>query len=143
MDDEDKVVRNHPKTEGKWPRSDPLQDLEREPPRVIPISVNPYDSPPLSLEQEGHYAEPWAICVDCIHSHDPRPWWRRLFWQLQGRELYCLARPRDETISPVTGRITYVNSVFSTPSKGFSLPHERCEDINLQGCCETFKKEED
>jgi len=141
MDDDDKLVRNHPKTKGKWEESNPLEDLERGPSGPSRRYVDPYDNPPPPDLEE--YTKPWAICVNCVHSHDPRPWWRQLFQRLPSRELLCSARPRDEAINPVTGRVTYTNSIFSMPSKGFSQPLERCEDMNLQGYCESFKRKED
>jgi hypothetical protein len=39
---------------------------------------------------------------------------------------------------PVTGGVTYTNSLFTTPSKGLSHEFERCQDINLGGYCFTF-----
>lgn len=144
MDDE-KVIRNHPKTRGKWAESeapDPLEELERRAEERINLAseeLNPYSEPP-ELEP---YTKPWAVCTNCRFSYDIRPWWKRLLRPPQSRDLFCAAAPRAKASHPVTGRVTYTNSVFSTPSKGFSEPHDRCQDVNLAGYCERFATKED
>lgn len=143
MEDEN-VIRNHPSTQGKWARSefiDPLEELDRRTePRI--------ESPPSYEDEYGDVpleqpVKPWAICSNCVFSYDIRPWWKRLFKQRQARDLYCSAISRSQAVHPVTGEITYTNSVFSTPSKGFPEPHERCQDMNLQGFCEVFATKEE
>ncbi len=141
------VIRNHPRTEGKWEPSDPLNDLTRSRRRSEDLEPDWDLEKERALEREGSLElniikKANAVCVDCIHSNDPRPFYKRWFpwfWKLQGRDLLCLAKPLQALKHPVTGETTYTNSMFRTPSKGLHYGYGFCDDVNPFGECPLFE----
>lgn len=155
MSDDGELIRNHPKTAGRWKPSDELQGLTRA--ELAPGDFCPLDEdPPRSVMfwedkdgtiefDDGDYPE--AVCLDCVHVYDNRPLWRmwldRLLRRTQpARSLFCSASPREDVYSPINGEIVYINSMFCTPSRGMTEPDERCQDVNMWGNCKLFKKAE-
>ena len=157
MGEKGKLIRNHPSTVGRWEPSDELQDLTKAE-RVPEDSCPPDKDPPTGvtfLEGRDEFVEwddgdggdnmPAAVCIDCVHCYDNRAkfrvWLDRLLRRTQpARALFCAANPREDVCSPVNGELVYINSIFSTPSKGLAEPDERCQDMNLWGNCPLFKK---
>lgn len=127
MHDDDGLIRNHPSTKGKWKES----DQEELSPGFVPEN----EGPPRELD----WTAP-VICINCVHAYDRRPWGKRLLFKLRTRDLFCSAHPRSPATNPVTGGITYIDSIFATPSKGLDEPDGRCRDINLYGCCPRYKE---
>lgn len=170
MEKPGQLIRNHPLTAGRWVNSDALQDLTKA--TQAPEDSSPSDEDPpegvgfapfaeifttgpegeldddLPQEMEAGPTYPAAVCTSCQHCYDLRPWWRRWGgWLLgqatQSRNLYCEARPRFVTYSPVHGGIVYLNSMFRAASLGLEEPHERCQDMNRCGECPLFSPEEE
>ncbi len=144
---DDNVIRNHPSTEGKWEPSDPLNDLTRSRRRSEDLEPDWDLEKERALENDGVLEldiikEANAVCVDCTHCDDPRPFYKRWFtwfWKLRGRDLLCLAKPLQAVEHPVTGETTYTSSMFGTPSKGLYYGYDYCDDVNPFGECHLFE----
>lgn len=132
-----KLIENHPKTLNRWGGEDPLEGLKHR---------HPEPDFDLEKEREGEgvpLRQAKAVCVNCVFSLDPRPFWKRWFRRLRAPELLCAGKPLPACEHPVTGRVTHINSMFTTPSKGLNHAHERCQDLNLGGECWFFQEEGD